>query len=514
MRRRFIKAALSIACLLVMALLAQAQQQRPYRGTYQSVRATILRLENRANLFRNSVQAWSTRSGAAYAPTEDINVTVGDFNESVRRLRDRFDRRQATTFEVQDVLTRAGRVDDFMRRNSVDARTQNYWSSMRVDLNQLANAYNLSWQTSAYYPPYNNPPYGNQYGVQALTGTYRLNASRSDDVRSAAEGAARNLSYNERTRVLDMISRRLDPPDEMAIDVRGRTVTLASTRAPQASFDADGRERTETGRSGNTVHSRAWLAGNQLTIDSNGDRGNEFHVTFQSMENGRTLVVTRRIYTPELNQSVEVRSTYDKTSDVARFDIYNPQNAPSYPSTAYGNFIVPDGTRIVGSLDNNLSTRTAAVGDRFTLRVTDPVEFQDATIEGHVSQIQRSGRLTGRSVMTLDFDRIRLRDGRSYQFGGILEGVSANGSIVRVDTEGAVLDESQSNRTEERAAIGTAVGAIIGAIAGGGKGAAIGAIVGASTGAGSVYVEGRNDLELNRGAQLIIRAGAPLNVPR
>ncbi len=347
MRRRFITAPLSIACLLFTSLLAQAQQ-RPYRGTYQSVRATILRLENRANLFRNSVQAWSTLSSAAYAPTEDINVTVGDFNDSVRRLRDRFDRRQATTFEVQDVLTRAGRVDDFMRRNSVDARTQNYWSSMRVDLNQLANAYNLSWQTSAYYPPYNNPPYGNQYGVQGLTGTYRIDRSRSDDVRVAAERAARNMPYNERTRVPDIVSRRLDPPDEMAIDVRGRTVTLDSTRAAQISFDADGRERTETGRSGNTVHSRAWLAGNQLTIDSNGDRGNEFHVTFQSMENGRTLVVTRRIYTPELNQSVEVRSTYDKTSDVARFDIYNPQNAPSYPSTAYGNFIVPDGTRIVG----------------------------------------------------------------------------------------------------------------------------------------------------------------------
>jgi len=513
MKRRLITVPLSIACLMFTSLFAQAQQ-RPYRGTYQSVRTTILRLENRANLFRNSMQMWAGRNGVTYGPAEDINVMAGDFNDSVRQLRDRFDRRQATTADVQDVLTRAARIDDFVRRNSVDVRTQNYWTSIREDLNRLATAYNVSWNLSSYYPPSDNAPYGNRYGVQVLAGTYRLNPSRSDDVRSATERAARNLSYNDRTRVLDMISRRLDPPEEMAIDVRGRTVTLASTRAPQASFDADGRERTETGRSGNTVHSRAWLAGNQLTIDSNGDRGNEFHVTFQPMENGRTLVVTRRIYTPELNQSVEVRSMYDKTSDVARFDIYNPQNAPDYPSMAYGNFVVPDGTRIVGSLENNLSTRTAAVGDRFTLRVTDPVEFQDATIEGHVSQIQRSGRLTGRSVMTLDFDRIRLRDGRSYQFGGILEGVTSNDDSVRVDTEGAVRDESQTNRTGERAAIGTTVGAIIGAIAGGGKGAAIGAIVGASAGAGSIYAEGRNALELNRGAQLIIRAGAPLNVPR
>jgi hypothetical protein len=306
-----------------------------------------------------------------------------------------------------------------------------------------------------------------------------------------------------------MVSRRLDPPEEMAIDVRGRTVTLASTRAAQVSFDADGRERVETTPNGNTIRSRAWLTGDQLTVNSSGDRGNEFHVVFQPMNNGQTLVVTRRIFAPELNQSVEVRSTYDRTSDVARFDIYNPQNVPQYPGNASGTFVVPDGTRVVGVLLEDLSTRTAAAGDRFTLRVTDPVEFQDAIIEGHVSSIQRSGRLTGRSVMTLNFDSIRLRDGSSYQFAGLLENVVSNGEQVRVDTEGAVRDDNQTQRTGERAAIGTAVGAIIGAIAGGGRGAAIGAILGAGAGAGSIYVEGRNDLELNRGTELMIRAGAP-----
>ena len=101
--------------------------------------------------------------------------------------------------------------------------------------------------------------------------------------------------------------------------------------------------------------------------------------------------------------------------------------------------------------------------------------------------------------MTLDFDNIRLRDGRSYRFAGVVEAVrTASGDTVRVDTEGTVRDDSQTRKTGERTAIGTAVGAIIGAIAGGGKGAAIGAILGAGGGAGSVYVQGRNDLELGR----------------
>src|ERR1051325_4968040 len=189
------------------------------------------------------------------------------------------------------------------------------------------------------------------------------------------------------------------------------------------------------------------------------------------MDNGRTLSVTRRIYTPELNQTVEVRSTYEKTSDVARFDIYNPATN-QYQTTASDSFVVPDGTRVVAVLENDLSTRSAAVGERFTMRVTDPIEFQDARIEGHVSSIQRSGRLTGRAVMTLDFDNIQLRDGRTYQFAGLLEGVTTrDGESVRVDNEGAVRERNQTTQTEQRAAIGTAVGAIIGAIAGGGKGA-------------------------------------------
>ena len=86
---------------------------------------------------------------------------------------------------------------------------------------------------------------------------------------------------------------------------------------------------------------------------------------------------------------------------------------------------------------------------------------------------------------------------------------NTRGDTVRIDNEGAVRDDSQTTKTAQRAAIGTAVGAIIGAIAGGGKGAAIGAIVGAGGGAGSVYVQGRDDLDLEAGSELTIRSTGP-----
>jgi uncharacterized protein YcfJ len=130
-----------------------------------------------------------------------------------------------------------------------------------------------------------------------------------------------------------------------------------------------------------------------------------------------------------------------------------------------------------------------------------------------VSRINRSGPFAGRAEMSLSFERIRLRDGRSSDFAGFVESVrTLNGEEVRVDNEGGASvqeNDSQSNRTAQRVAIGSAVGAIIGAITGGGKGAAIGAAIGAGAGAGSVYIQGRDDLELRRGTEVAVRANGP-----
>jgi hypothetical protein len=194
---------------------------------------------------------------------------------------------------------------------------------------------------------------------------------------------------------------------------------------------------------------------------------------------------------------------------VAQFDINTSPTSPNNNPTN-SDFIIASGERVVAVIDSDLSSATAREGDRFTATLRLPTQYAGATVEGHVSNVQRSGRITGRSQMTLNFDSIRLRDGRSFRFAGLVESVrTAQGDTVKVDNEGSVRDDSQTTKTAERAAIGTAVGAIIGAIAGGGKGAAIGAIVGAGGGAGSVYVQGRDDLELTRGTELTIRATGP-----
>jgi hypothetical protein len=218
---------------------------------------------------------------------------------------------------------------------------------------------------------------------------------------------------------------------------------------------------------------------------------------------------------PNVIAPVVVRSIYDRTADVARFDIYRGGGS-TYPTTtgsvgtSNDDYIITNGTTLIATLNNDLNTRNSREGDRFTMTVREPSQYSGATIEGHISQLNRSGRVTGRSQLTFNFDRIRMRDGRTYNFSGFVENVrTANGETVRVDNEGTVQDSSRTDTTVQRTAVGTAVGAIIGAIAGGGKGAAIGAVLGAGGGAGSVYIQGSDDLDLRTGTEVTIRTSAP-----
>jgi hypothetical protein len=436
-------------------------------------------------------------------------------------------------------------VDSFLTRRGPDARTAREWANLRTDLNSLGSYYGVSWRpyqntypnqnsgntypnSGNTYPNTGNtyPNTGNQYPRQnqgfgnRLTGTYQLDVANSDNPSDAAQRAVRNLPFRDRQQVLDSLTRRLEAPDRIAIERQGRTINIASSRAPQITITADGREQVETMPSGAQVRARATLNGEQLMVSTSGDRANDFTVTFDPINNGQRLTVIRRVSNDRLTTPVVVQSVYNRTSDVAQFDVYDRGGYNStvgnsgYPNSnrpTSGEFVVPDNTQLVAVLDNDLRTETTQKNDRFTMTVNSPAQYQGAVIEGYVSDISRSGRISGRSGMTFNFDTIRLRNGQTYKFAGVVDNVrTASGESVRVDNEGTVQDkDSRGNTTAQRAAIGTAVGAIIGAIAGGGKGAAIGAVVGAGAGAGSVYVQGRDELELQRGSEVTVRASAP-----
>ena len=120
--------------------------------------------------------------------------------------------------------------------------------------------------------------------------------------------------------------------------------------------------------------------------------------------------------------------------------------------------------------------------------------------------------MTGRSELSLVFDRITLTNGIAYRYAGLIDEVkSSDGEKISVNNEGAVRDSNQTTKTVTRAGIGAGIGAIIGAIAGGGQGAAIGAAIGGGAGAGSVVLQGRDNLELKSGTEFNLTSSAPSN---
>ena len=139
------------------------------------------------------------------------------------------------------------------------------------------------------------------------------------------------------------------------------------------------------------------------------------------------------------------------------------------------------------------------------------MDLRGATIEGYISGVGHSGKVSGQANVTFNFEKITLRSGEAYDFAGFLQSIrDQDGKAVNVDNEGTVRGDSQTKETVKRSGIGGGLGAVIGAIIGGGKGAAIGAVIGAGGGAGSVVVQGRDDIVLFPGSMMTVQATSPI----
>lgn len=521
-------------------------QTRAYRVSDRQVSDLLLTLERDSDVFRRTMTDALDRSSWNATRTEDeIQSYVNDFENATDNLKRNFEDRRSVGADVTEVLNRAANIDRFLQQYRFNATVTNNWTRVRNNLNTLASYYNVSWNWNQRHPdnrypddrnPNNTGRYPDSYPddrnpstannrLNRLTGTYRLDVSRSTDIEAEIDRATVDLNANQRERVRRNAMRRLAAPDEYAIERTGRSVTLASTNSPRVTLEADGRTRTEQMPNGRTMSINAAFTGDQLVINYTGDRMNDFYVAFNPVRgnsrNGDDLRVTRRIYLEGVNREITVDSYYTKTSNVAQLDTVfrgrvRDDNAGNNNNTNNGNdaFIIPNNTQLTAVLQTDLDTRQSQEGDRFTMEVTSPSQFNGAIIEGRVGRVQRSGRVSGRAQLELDFETIRMRDGKSYSFEGFVQSVrDSNGANVQIDNEGAVREgDSQTNKTISRTAIGAALGAIIGAIAGGGQGAAVGGAVGAGAGAGSVILQGRDDLSLRAGTEISLTASAPRNV--
>ncbi len=483
----------------------------PYRASDREMQSLIARLETRTDAYKREINAALDRSILNNTRSEQsIFTSITEFETATDRLKQNFNARRSTSADVEEVLNRAYYIDSFMRdyRFNVGAETQ--WRQIRTDLDTLSGYYNVAWNWNRQYQPTSRFD-------QMITGTYRLNTSQSDNV-SEVVGRAVSAYYpgaqGERSRT--NLERRLTSPDTLVIEKRGNQVTIAANNSPQISFNADGTARTETNASGRAIKVTANTTYDGVALSYEGDRINDFYVNFVPVGTNQMRVV-RRVYLENRNDTVTVASIYDKINNNAQFSNINSNvgSNAGYGQNSTTDFVVPNNTRLTTVLRTPISTKTSQNGDRFTMEVTSPGEFNGAIIEGRVAGAQRSGQVSGRANLSLEFDTIRLRNGGTYRFAGLIDQLTlANGEKITVNNEGAVRDTNQTTKTVTRAGIGAALGALIGAIAGGGQGAAIGAVVGAGAGAGTVILQGRDDVELAQGTELMITSSAPNNLNR
>jgi len=523
--KRFSNALLSFAALCMVSIgfaataTAQAKDQRAVRDLLRSLTAQV-------DDFQYALD-YEMRNNSAGSRTN-----MGDLNSGLRRLQDavsafddNFRAKRENRNDANDIIAAASDVERGLGKISLNRRLETDWDAVKKNITALAANYGVVAKfdgriSSSTRTTTSDPLPDLNAG---LTGTYSLDTARSENIADILSGSG--VSGANRT---DLQS-KLEAPEQIALDVRGNQVTLASSKAAPVTIIADGSEKVEQAN-GRTVRLKASLRGDELTVSSLGGE-TDYTIIFTSADSGRSMKVTRRITTDYLSETVFAESVYTKTEAVAGLGI-DPADLPStggYSSTdpndrntggssnptiatpRVGEFVVADGTIITANLEHLIDTKVSQNNDRFKLTVQSPMEYRGAVIEGYLSGIGRSGRVSGSSNITFNFESITLRDGKRYDFAGSLQGIKDQyGKAVKVDTEGTAKGGSQTKETAKRSGIGAGVGAIIGAIAGGGKGAVLGAIIGGGAGAGSVIATGREDIKLQQGSTLTIQSSSPV----
>lgn len=171
-----------------------------------------------------------------------------------------------------------------------------------------------------------------QAAPSQLTGVYRIDVAASDKLYSVVSGASSNVPFRDQQRFFIDLAVRFTPPDLLAIEQRGRQISLGSSRAPKMTFLADGVARATRAADGHNVRVRFAVEQNKLVFNSSGKTEDNFSIVFESIDDGRRLRVVRRIEAEGLDQPLTITSIYNKVSDVARWELYGEAQTPAVAS--------------------------------------------------------------------------------------------------------------------------------------------------------------------------------------
>ena len=139
-------------------------------------------------------------------------------------------------------------------------------------------------------------------------------------------------------------------------------------------------------------------------------------------------------------------------------------------------------------MNNNISSKTAKVGDTFTTTVTEPVYSSagvviiptGSTVTGRVDSVVPAKKGGNPGQIGVSFVSLKLPTGSVRSINGSL--TDLNSKDAKSDNESTASGDKMKNRKIIFIGGGGAGGAVLGAAVGGGKGALIGGLIGAAGG--------------------------------
>jgi type IV secretion system protein VirB10 len=132
---------------------------------------------------------------------------------------------------------------------------------------------------------------------------------------------------------------------------------------------------------------------------------------------------------------------------------------------------IPAGTMLHCRITQTLTTKLNSEGDAFTMSVVEPVTIDGrlaipvgSTLAGHVTRMERPGRIKGVGQMRLNVEQITLADGRSLPLAATLITAYGVDNVKVVGSEGLIKVPSSRFPDFEEIGAGTAGGTLLGLI--------------------------------------------------
>jgi hypothetical protein len=196
-------------------------------------------------------------------------------------------------------------------------------------------------------------------------------------------------------------------------------------------------------------------------------------------------------------------STSYSNSAAPTVSVPSRESAPAPRAPEYREVTIPAGTALPLEMTSTISSGSAEVEAPVSAKLRNAITIDGENaipagtiLRGNVTDVERSGRVSGRAHLTFAFNEANIRGDR--------ENLKTN----------PLTFEAEATKGEDATKVGAGAvgGAILGGILGGKKGAAKGAIAGGAAGTGVVLATKGKEVTVNEGTDVTATLAQPLTL--